>query len=235
MVRQAHTYLAGAVSGTALIAAAVVAFVLLVSLQAIKDWPLAGIGGGSDGSAVSAGRPAAPANAAAHAAGGVGATAAGRAGSVANGNGRQGGNFAGEGRQQVAAATTGSPSSPQAGSPVGEAPASNPRSDGGAADPPGQSTSPGSGGGGAGSGGPVSLPGTGSSAGSGQSTSGAVTGAVNDTVSGADQAAGGTLGDAGVTKATEEVVNGVAGPESSAGEIVDKVGETVGGLLPGKR
>ena len=48
MIRQAHTYLAGAVSGTALVAAAVVAFVLLVSLQALKDWPLAGIsvGGG---------------------------------------------------------------------------------------------------------------------------------------------------------------------------------------------
>ena len=59
MIRQAHTYLAGAVSGTALIAAAVVAFVLLVSLQALRDWPLAGIGGGGDTSAVSTGRPAA--------------------------------------------------------------------------------------------------------------------------------------------------------------------------------
>jgi len=47
MVRQAHTYLAGAVSGTALIAAAVVAFVLIVSLQALRDWPLADLGGGS--------------------------------------------------------------------------------------------------------------------------------------------------------------------------------------------
>ena len=35
MIRQAHTYLAGAVSGTALIAVAVVAFVMLVSLQAL--------------------------------------------------------------------------------------------------------------------------------------------------------------------------------------------------------
>ena len=44
MIRQAHTYLAGAVSGTALIAVAVVVFVLLVSLQALRDWPLAGLG-----------------------------------------------------------------------------------------------------------------------------------------------------------------------------------------------
>ncbi len=42
MIRQAHTYLVGAVSGTALIAAAVATFVMLVSLQALRDWPLAG-------------------------------------------------------------------------------------------------------------------------------------------------------------------------------------------------
>ena len=56
-----------------------------------------------------------------------------------------------------------------------------------------------------------------------------------NTVSGVDQTLGGTLGEAGVTKVTEEVVNGVAGPESTVGEIVDKVGETVSGLLGGKR
>ena len=41
MIQQARTYLAGAVSGTALIVAAVVVFVLLVSAQALRDWPLA--------------------------------------------------------------------------------------------------------------------------------------------------------------------------------------------------
>jgi hypothetical protein len=42
MIRQAHSYLAGAVSGAALIAAAVVVFILLlVSTQAFKDWPIA--------------------------------------------------------------------------------------------------------------------------------------------------------------------------------------------------
>ena len=43
MVRQTQTYLASAVSGTALLVAAVVAFVLLVSLQAVRDWPFAGL------------------------------------------------------------------------------------------------------------------------------------------------------------------------------------------------
>lgn len=49
----AHTYLAGAVSATALIAAAVVVFVPLVSLQALREWPPPGLtigvgdGGGS--------------------------------------------------------------------------------------------------------------------------------------------------------------------------------------------
>ena len=49
MIRQAHTYLAGAVSGTALIAAAVAIFVLLVSVQAARDWPFAGLVGGDAG------------------------------------------------------------------------------------------------------------------------------------------------------------------------------------------
>jgi hypothetical protein len=40
----ANTYLAGAVSGTVLIVAAVVAFVPLVSLQALREWPISGLG-----------------------------------------------------------------------------------------------------------------------------------------------------------------------------------------------
>jgi hypothetical protein len=62
-----------------------------------------------------------------------------------------------------------------------------------------------------------------------------VTGTVNNTVSGVDQTLGGALGDTGVTKVTEEVVTGVAGPESTVGETVDKVADTVNGLLDGKR
>jgi hypothetical protein len=60
-----------------------------------------------------------------------------------------------------------------------------------------------------------------------------VTGAVNKTVSGVDQATGGTLGSTGVTKVAEETVNDVAGPESVVGKTVDKVVETAGGLLGG--
>ena len=50
MIRQAHTYLAGAVSGTVLIAIAVAIFVMLVSVQATRDWPFAGLVGGDDAS-----------------------------------------------------------------------------------------------------------------------------------------------------------------------------------------
>jgi hypothetical protein len=64
-----------------------------------------------------------------------------------------------------------------------------------------------------------------------------VTGTVHNTVAGVDTATGGALGDTGVTQVTEEVVKGVAGPESPVGETVDKtvekVKETVGGLLGG--
>ncbi|HXS46824.1 MAG TPA: hypothetical protein VN756_05125, partial [Solirubrobacterales bacterium] len=49
MARQARNYLAGAVSGTALIGIAVVAFVMLVSLQTLRDWPLAALGGNDSG------------------------------------------------------------------------------------------------------------------------------------------------------------------------------------------
>jgi hypothetical protein len=48
-----------------------------------------------------------------------------------------------------------------------------------------------------------------------------------------DEATGGTLSEAGVTHVTEEVVNGVAGPESVVGKTVDGVGEVVGGLVGG--
>ena len=241
MVRQAHTYLAGAVSGTALIGAAVVAFVLLVSLQALRDWPLAGIGRGGDSSAVSSGHPAASGGAGATAIAGAGATTARSA--AGGNNAGQRGDRAGESRQEVGAATPGTPPAPTAdSSPVSEAPAPSPPTSGGGAPnpsaPPASSSSGGGGNaGGGGGGGQVSLPGTGGAGGSGtgQSTSGAVTGAVNNTVSGVDQTLGGPLGNAGVTKVTEEVVSGAAGPESPVGETVDKVVETVGGLLGGKR
>jgi hypothetical protein len=62
-----------------------------------------------------------------------------------------------------------------------------------------------------------------------------VAGAVNNTVSGVDKTLGGTLGETGVTKVTEETVNGVAGPESTVGKAIDETVKTVGGLLGGNR
>ena len=46
MIRQAHTYMAGAMSGATLIAIAIAAFVLLVSAQVFKSWPIPDLGGG---------------------------------------------------------------------------------------------------------------------------------------------------------------------------------------------
>jgi hypothetical protein len=50
-----------------------------------------------------------------------------------------------------------------------------------------------------------------------------------------DEATGGTLSEAGVTHVTEEVVNGVAGPESVVGQTVDETVNAVGGLLGGNK
>ena len=46
MIRQAHTYMAGAMSGATLIGVAIAAFVLLVSAQVFQSWPIPGLGGG---------------------------------------------------------------------------------------------------------------------------------------------------------------------------------------------
>ena len=43
MIRQAHTYLVGAMGGATLIAIAIAVFVLLVSAQVFRDWPIAAL------------------------------------------------------------------------------------------------------------------------------------------------------------------------------------------------
>lgn len=53
MVRQAHTYLVGAVSSVTLVSIAIAAFVFLVSAQVFKDWPIDALGGGDNHAAVS--------------------------------------------------------------------------------------------------------------------------------------------------------------------------------------
>src|SRR5260221_9670426 len=60
MIRQAHTYLVSAMSGATLIAIAIAVFVVLVSAQVFRDWPIAALGAGGDGTAaVSDAHPAA--------------------------------------------------------------------------------------------------------------------------------------------------------------------------------
>ena len=76
----------------------------------------------------------------------------------------------------------------------------------------------------------------GGAGGAAPSPSGQVTETVNNTVTKVDETAlGGTLGNSGVTDVTEGVVNGVAGPESTVGKVVDEAVGAVGGLLGGKR
>jgi hypothetical protein len=233
MIRQAHTYLAGAVSSTALVAAAVVAFVLLVSLQALKEWPLAGISvGGGDSAASAPSNPGTNVGAGAARAPGARGTAAAPA--VA---GRSAGNRDGHSprAQRDRVAVDASPTA-ATGSPTAEAPPSTPAGEGGSVpsdtSPTGSASSnPASGGGGGGSG-PGAETGSGSSAGgSSKSTSGAVTGTVNKTVSGVDETTGGVISGTGATEVTEGVVNGVAGPESTVGKTVDEVVKTVNCLL----
>lgn len=230
MIRQAHTYLAGAVSSTALVAAAVVAFVMLVSFQALRDWPLAGLGVGSDDSAaVGPSIPVPPGSASSPAeAGAAGAVAP----VVAKG-------FARNGSDRSAAKQNGQvDASPTAttGSPTAQAPPSNPtagQAPGGSSSPSGSASSaPASGGGGGGGSNPSSGGGSANSPESGgKTTSGALTETVNKTVSGVDEATGGVLGSTGVTETTGKVVESVAGPESIVGKTVDEVGKTVNCLL----
>jgi hypothetical protein len=215
MVRQAQTYLTGAVSATALVAAAVVAFVLLVSFQALKDWPLAALGGGDEASL----SPARPVDAGGPSSSATGGAGSARADAAAQGHGSEGAGAVERGENGTLGAA---PGEAPVGAPTTQSPGGGGDSDGSAA----------SGSNGAGSGSQAGG-GSGTGSGSGQSTSGAVTGAVNDTVAGVDEAVGGALGETGVTEVTEGAVNGVAGPESPVGETVDKVAGTVGSVLGG--
>ncbi|HMC50620.1 MAG TPA: hypothetical protein VKH20_08240 [Solirubrobacterales bacterium] len=241
MIRQAHTYLAGAVSGTALVAAAVVAFVLLVSFQALRDWPLAGISLGGDDSAATG--PSTPGVGSVSPTKAAGAAAA--AGSVTTGGSLHKANGRSSAREGNRVAIDASPTA-AVGSPTAEAPRPVPTGQGGSIGTPSDSSPSGSAssnpapaGGGEGGGGgsnPSSGSGSGSTSESGkQTTSGAVTGTVNKTVSGVDEATGGGVGSTGVTEVTEKTVENVAGPESTVGHTVDEVVKTVGGLLGGSK
>ncbi|MFN8216282.1 MAG: hypothetical protein U0R71_06760 [Solirubrobacterales bacterium] len=226
MIRQARTYLVGAMSGATLIAVAIVAFVLLVTAQVFEAWPVAALGGGEDqgqvsearvvpGSGVAPARAGAGSGAAAAAAAPTGAAAAG----AAPGSGRGG---AGGGSQPQ--------ESSFAGSPEGSVGSEGSGGSGGSGGSAGSGNT-------GGSGGNPTQPSGGSGGGgsSASSTSTRVSETVNTTVSGVDEEVlGGALQESGVTEATESVVNGVAGPESVVGQTVDETVKAAGGLLGGK-
>jgi hypothetical protein len=235
MVRQAKSYLVGAVSGAGLIAAALVAFVLLVSALVFEDLPVAGLVGGGNDPAVSPAQPAAPAAALAKAtaaptgagakAGGAGGGNAAKVGAGASGGpGTQG--VEGGGQQSPGGGGGGEATGGSGGGGGGSALATGGSGGGGAV-----TSSSGGGGGGSTSGGEAG----GGGATTTTSTSGKVTGTVNETVNQVDQTVtGGALEETGVTQTTEEVVNGVAGPESTVGKVVDGTVKTVEGILKPK-
>ncbi len=251
MIRQAHTYLVGAMGGATLIAIAIAVFVMLVSAQVFTDWPLAALGG-EDKAAVSEAQPASDSGSGVT----VQAAATGAAAAKARGGddranavgARDGASLAANGGVDGAGAesvTTG-----QRGDGGGN-PAQGGGGAGSAPGDPGQGASaPASGdsgnasGGGGGNGGAVSSGGGKSTAGTGgggssggsTTTTGQVTETVNNTVNQVDETAlGGTLNETGVTEVTEGVVNGVVGPESTVGKVVDETVGAVGGLLRGNR
>lgn len=219
MIRQAHSYMAGAISGAVLIAAAVVIFILLlVSTQGFRDLPL--VDTGADENALA---PAQPVSQAVGSAGGQGS------GSANRGSGGTGRSSSGDGGQVAAGGGQGTVTSPSAGGPGGGGEEN--RSPSSASDP-GESTTggagsrPSSGGGGGGSGG---------GGGGSNSPSRTVTGAVNETVDGVDSALGGALGRTGVTDTTQGVVDGAAGSGSVVGQTVERGVDAVRDLLGGNR
>jgi hypothetical protein len=233
MIRQAHTYMVSAMSGAMLIALAIAVFVVLVSAQVFKDWPIAALGGrGSAG--ISNARPAHSPAAAATATGGPTAKSGSTAGAAPGTGGaaaktrKPGANLTavddGTNAPAGAGVTAGGGTGGSGGS-------GNSTPTSGTTSPSPAASSPVSGsasGGGAGSRGS-----SGSSGSSAASTpAGQVSETVNNTVNQVDETAlGGTLNSTGVTEATEGVVNGVAGPESVVGKAVDETVGVVGGLL----
>jgi hypothetical protein len=227
MIRQTRTYLVGAMSGATLIAIAIAAFVVLVSAQVFSDWPLSTLRGSGPESSVSNARATAGGDEAAASA--AVAASAGTAGADAPGNGKDAvvdGN-----RQSTGVDSAAAPLAPASeGGPGGGSGESGSGSD------PVATTPSDSGGESGGSGSRSSSGGGSSSSTTTSSPSRTVGEAVNNTVSGVDQTVtGGNLQGSGVTPVVEGVVDGVAGPESTVGEVVDKTVEAVGGILTPKR
>jgi hypothetical protein len=281
VIRQAHTYLVGALSGVTLIAIAIAAFVFLVSTQVFHEWPIAAIGTPSHKTALapakalsgstqtaSAGTSKATAATAPtaprrnHHAGATGRSTVGPTAtpiqhrhsssiggdasapstavatpptSSAGGNPSSSGGGSGSHHSKPSSSSTNSSSTTTSSTPSSGTSGSSGSSSG--------SGSTGTSSGSSGSGGSSGSTGTGG--GGGGTTTGPVTAGtkqlsevlpevVNGTVNGVDETVlGGTLEETGVTQVTEEVVDGVAGPESLVGQTVGGADEAVGGLLGG--
>jgi hypothetical protein len=216
-----------------LIAIAIAVFVVLVSAQVFRDWPIAALGdGGGESVEVSKAQPVGTTSAGAGAGssdGGAGSAAGAaandgrRAGAAVRENGGSlaaGGGVGGTGGQEgTEPGGSGTGDGRRGGSPANGSPQTT-----NASSPSGSSGSSSSGGGGKSSSDTTTS-----------SPSSQVTDTVHDTVTKVDETAlGGSLGNSGVTEATEGVVNGVAGPESAVGKVVDEAVGAVGGLLDGK-
>jgi hypothetical protein len=286
MIRQAHTYLVGALSGVVVIGIAIAAFVVLVSAQVFHDLPIPALSSSDQkAAAVSQGKAVTAPGDQAVATTGAGATprtSQGNTNANPNGGGRNGAkNTQPQAHHQAAPATPtqeatgpaevvettptantgGNEGSTSGGGKSGGSHSSQPSS---SSHSPSSTTSGGgnvSGGnstsssGTSGSGGGNSTPTTTSGNTGGSTTTGAgggttttsppatpvttakpsetITEGIDGAVGTVDEATGGTLSESGVTHVTEEVVKGVAGPESVVGKTVDGVGEVVGGLLGG--
>jgi hypothetical protein len=229
--------------GATLIAIAIVVFAVLVSAQVFRDWPIAALGDGGGETAVSSAEPAGGAvpvgSGTASNAGAKSVTAvtgetkrhqtstrtSDNAGSVATGD------LATTGAGQGSTETGGSAGGQDGGSET----TASPQTDSSPSDSSGSASSGGGGSAPAGGAGGGSAGGGGGGATSGNttpSTSGQVTETVNNTVSQVDETVlDGTLENTGVTGVTE----GVVGPESVVGKVVDETVGAVGGLLSGKR
>jgi hypothetical protein len=226
MIRQAHTYLVSAMSGAALIAVAIAVFVVLVSAQVFRDWPIAGLGGDGDGTApVSQAEQVRPPVDAGAAAGRSLVGADGKRADQASAN-------SGSVATQVLG-TTGGGGTDSGGSGGREGGSGTPSSPAQAPTPSGNGSAGAGSASGGGNGGGANA---GTGGGTVPSTAGTVTSTVNDVVTKVDEAAlGGTLHESGVTPVTEGVVEGVAGPESPLGKVVDETTGAVDNLLPGNR
>jgi hypothetical protein len=215
MIRQAQTYLAGAASSAALIGAAVVAFVLIVWLNPLRDLQLPDLGGADALAPVSSGPlPREVASSA--------------FGSQARGDGDRARRASGSAESPAAPrraegrATTGPGRDAGGGGAPGEAPTSGPR-------PP---RSSGGGGSGPAAGAPEKAE-SGLSVGGSNLDSSTVPGAVGGAVGSADQALGGALGQTGVGNAVQGATQGLVGPGSTAGQTIDGALGAANGVLGG--